>query len=292
MTFNCEYCKNTFSTKSILLSHQKSAVYCLEKQGKKLSKKFKCDSCKKTFTQNNDLKRHVVSCPKRISEEKEQHKRECNELKMLFEDEKNKIIEKYENRIKELQDQLIEVIKSRPTTIVQNNNQRINTIINNLQPITDDHLTEQAQYLTLDHIREGAEGYAKYALEYPFKDRIVCVDYARKKIKYKDQDDNIVEDPEMVRLSHKFFKAIEKKNTELSVEQINILGEQLMTLNNNPNNDMDEEETDEFELQSNKLVKDICHYRTTKLDIIDASKGNKSEIYNDFIKNICAKVKL
>ena len=42
----------------------------------------------------------------------------------------------------------------------------------------------------------------------------------------------------------------------------------------------------------NKLVKDICHYRTTKLDIIDASKGNKSEIYNDFIKNICAKVKL
>jgi len=35
--------------------------------------------------------------------------------------------------------------------------------------------------LTLDHHVKGAEGYAEYALEFPFKDKIVCVDVNRNK---------------------------------------------------------------------------------------------------------------
>ncbi len=289
----CEFCKKNLKNLSILNNHQKTAKYCLLLQGNGNDKKFKCNFCSKCYSQKKDLDRHLLNCIDKIIHEKDLIIHE----KDIIIHEKDVIIHEKENRIKELQDQLVDIIKTRPPTINNNNNnnnnnnQRINTIINNLQPITDDHLKEQSQYLTLDHIKQGAEGYAKYALEYPFKDRIVCVDYARKKIKYKDQDENIIEDPEMTKLSHKFFKSIEHKNTELTVEQINLLGEELMKLNTNPNNDMDKYETQEFQLKSDKIVKDMCVYRNSKINIIEASKGSTSEICNDFIKNICQKVK-
>ena len=288
---NCEFCKKKLKNLSVLNNHKKTAKYCLVIQGSTNDKnKFNCNFCSKIYSQKKDLERHLLNCIEKKIKDAVNEKDMTIQEKDRTIQEKDRIIQEKDLRIKELQDQLVDIIKSRPVTI-NNNNQRINTIINNLQPITDAHLQEQAQFLTLDHIKQGAEGYAKYALEYPFKDRIVCVDYSRKKIKYKDEDDNIIDDMEMAKLSHKFFKAIETKNTELSVEQINILGEQLMRLNNNPNNDMDEDETEEFQKQSDKIVEGICLYRSSKLDIIDASKGNRPEICNDFIKTICAKVK-
>jgi hypothetical protein len=105
---------------------------------------------------------------------------------------------------------------NRPTT--QNNNQRINQIINNMTPITEDHLKEQAEFLTIDHIKDGIPGYVKYALEYPLKDKIVCTDYSRRKIKYKDEDGVLIDDPEMIKLTQKLFKAIEEKNDILIQE--------------------------------------------------------------------------
>jgi len=39
-----------------------------------------------------------------------------------------------------------------------------------------------------------------------------------------------------------------------------------------------------------RITNKIFAFRDNRIDIIDASKGQKSEICNDFIKNICAKV--
>jgi hypothetical protein len=272
MSYCCEHCNKEFKSTYVLKNHMKTAKYCLEIQGLILNNNYKCNCCNKNYTQKKDLDRHLSNCIKKIILEKD------------------KIITEKDARIKELQDQLIDIIKTRPPTTINNNNQRINNIVNNLQPITDAHLVEQSQYLTLDHINNGVEGYVKYALEYPFKDRIVCVDYSRKKIKYKDQDENIVDDPEMVKLSHKFFKAIEGKNTEIINNQLEILYEQLNELQNNPNNEMNEDETVIFQNSSEKLTNKIFAFRDNRIEIMDASKGKKSEICNDFIKNICSKV--
>ena len=276
MSYCCEHCNKEFKNTYVLKNHMKTAKYCLEIQGLILNNNYKCNFCNKNYTQKKDLDRHLSNCIKKIILEKD------------------KIITEKDARIKELQDQLIDIIKNRPPTTINNNNnstnQRINNIINNLQPITDAHLVEQSQYLTLDHIKDGVEGYVKYALEYPFKDRIVCVDYSRKKIKYKDQDENIIDDPEMVKLSQKFFKAIEGKNTEIINNQLEILYEQLNELQNDPNNDMNEDETILFQNNSEKLTNKIFAFRDNRIDVMDASKGKKSEICNDFIKNICSKV--
>ena len=272
--YKCEHCNKNFKNTYVLKNHMKTAKYCLEIQGMVLDNIFKCNFCDKNYTQKKDLDRHLSNCINKIISEKDM------------------IIAAKDDRIKDLQDQLIDIIKTRPPTTINNNsnNQRINNIVNNLQPITDAHLVEQSQYLTLDHINNGVEGYVKYALEYPFKDRIVCVDYSRKKIKYKDQDENIVDDPEMVKLSHKFFKAIEGKNTEIINNQLEILYEQLNELQNNPNNEMNEDETVIFQNSSEKLTNKIFAFRDNRIEIMDASKGKKSEICNDFIKNICSKV--
>ena len=48
-------------------------------------------------------------------------------------------------------------------------------------------------------------------MEYPLKDKIVCTDFSRRKLKYKDENGNLIEDPEMIKLSQKLFKAIEEK---------------------------------------------------------------------------------
>ena len=276
----CNFCNKSLTNSSILKTHQKTAKYCLEIQG--LSITLKCDFCYKNYSQKRDLIRHLSTCVDKKIFEKD---------KIIAEKDKifAEMVAEKDARIKELQDHLVDIIKNRPPTTV-NNNQRINTIINNLQPITDEHLVEQSKYLTIEHIKEGVDGYVKYALEYPFKDRIVCVDYSRKKIKYKDQDNNIIEDPEMIKLSRKFFQTIERKNTEIVENHLEILNQQLEELNNDSNNEMDEDETLIFNNNSERLTNKIFSFRDNRIDIIDASKGQKSEICTGFIKNICAQV--
>ena len=73
--------------------------------------------------------------------------------------------------------------------------------------------------LTIDYINRGALGYAQYALEYPLKDKIICVDYARRKVKFKDKNNNVITDPEMSQLGTQFFQSIKDKNTKLINEQ-------------------------------------------------------------------------
>jgi hypothetical protein len=71
---------------------------------------------------------------------------------------------------------------SNSSTVKQNTT---NHIINNMMPITDAHLQEHVQNLNPIHVQNGASGYAKYALEYPLKDMIVCTDFQRRNCKYK-----------------------------------------------------------------------------------------------------------
>ena len=46
------------------------------------------------------------------------------------------------------------------STTTNNNKTMINNYIQQLQPITDEHLSDNVQYLTIDHIMKGPEGYA------------------------------------------------------------------------------------------------------------------------------------
>ena len=84
MVIQCNVCNKEFSTKGCLQTHQKTAKYCLEKQGKN-NEEFGCTFCQKKFTLRHVLKDHLQIC-------KEKSKKEMNkeyevEIKSL-----NKII--------------------------------------------------------------------------------------------------------------------------------------------------------------------------------------------------------
>ena len=54
---------------------------------------------------------------------------------------------------------------------------------------------------------------------------MVCSDFARKKIKYKDTDGNVINDPEMTKLAKRFFESISQKNQELTQQYANEIRE-------------------------------------------------------------------
>jgi hypothetical protein len=104
----------------------------------------------------------------------------------------------------------------RPTTNTKNI--QINNYIKNMPPLLELDIKENVQYLTLDHHVKGAEGYAEYALEFPFKDKIVCVDTARNKIKYKNEEGDVIEDVGFRKMMVKLCNELKDRSFNLSQE--------------------------------------------------------------------------
>jgi len=289
---DCKFCKNTFKTTSILNNHMRTAVYCLDIQNKK-NNEFSCSYCEKVFTTKNKMNLHENKCKDTYGAVNQMIidlNQEIALLKQRLEDNKSQLRNK-DDQIKELQNQLASIARTAASksTHIHNNNQRINNIINNLIPITDDHLKEQAQFLTLEHIKNGPSGYARYALDYPLKDRVFCPDFSRKKINYKDSEGNLVNDLEMKKLCEKLFKSIEEQNNILTGEYLKELQEKLNELNNNPNNEMNEDEVLDFQQRSDDIIDYFFKYQRQMKEVRKASIGENSEIVQEFVKDVCSK---
>jgi len=125
MDIECEFCKKTFSTKSNLSAHQKSAKFCLELQGDNADEsKFTCEYCQKVLTQQKSLDIHIVSCKekkKKIESSKDAEinltlKKLENEIVKLKRIEKEKLKEKdnyYQETLKEKDNYYQETLKEK-----------------------------------------------------------------------------------------------------------------------------------------------------------------------------------
>ncbi len=258
MLFECRICNNIFSSQSSLNNHQKRAKYCKKIQEKNILTDFKCNCCTKEYTSKENLIFHQKNCISYLlNEQSNNYKEKIIEL--------SNTIEEYKKQVKELQDKLENIaVKavSRPT-----NKTQINNFIQQLQPLSEEKLKESVDNLTIDHIKKGPEGYAQYALDYPLKDKMICVDFSRRKVKFKDKDGNIITDPEMSGLATKFFNSIKDKNKELICVYANELKEKL-----GDNDIMD------------TMVK-IFDY---KMSVDKGSDGEKTDFHHDFVTQMCS----
>ena len=162
-------------------------------------------------------KGNVVKHKKRCAFLKEEvYRKEIRELKNIIE-KKDKLIETLRNQnmnfMKEQNDKLLEKIQPHTTNHTTNNTNNRITIINNkleqLQPLVFNDLPRFTDELECEHL-ESSKTVAQYALEYPFKDKICCVDIARQKIKYKDDiTGEIKTDPKMKLLSEVLLQSLE-----------------------------------------------------------------------------------
>ena len=131
MSYNCEFCKKSFSTKSTMKTHQQSAKYCLRIQNKPIEDKFKCDGCGKKFTTLLHINRHMEV---------------CKTIEVTFNlREKIKFLE---NNITELQE-----YKSKYLTLLE------------------DNIEQKDQYETkIQHLQDKLENIAIKAVSRPFED--------------------------------------------------------------------------------------------------------------------------
>ena len=230
-SYCCTYCTKVYTQKKSLLNHEsicpnklginnkKDLIIRIEYLEKSLKEKEKyiLEKDKIILRKNKNLKEKEKSL-----EEKEKIILEKNKLleenKIYIKELELRIYEDLQKRNQELEDKYervtIEAIK-RPTTI---------NYIEKLEITSDEHLSNQSKFLTLDHIKKEEDGYAEFAVECAFDNRIACVDFARKKILYKNEKGDMIVDMEMSDLYQRMCQSIQDRNNEL-IEQYKIEAE-------------------------------------------------------------------
>ncbi len=216
-----------------------------------------------------------------------------NEQKLIikeFQDEQKLIIKEFQDDQRKHNKELTDTIQcitekaiSKPSTLNQNTT---NQIINNMMPITDAHLQEHIQNLNPLHVQNGASGYAKYALDYPLKDMIVCTDFQRRSCKYKDENGNVISDPEMTKITKRLFSAIKERNEEL----INQYSAELQTkwTSLNTLSDMNEEEMIDFSAKINDALEFVMNVLSQKRQANEMADRMRPELFYSFVRELAA----
>ena len=204
---NCPICEKQFSRISNLNRHKKTS---------KCSKVNKCIKCNQCFI--IDMEDHIPLCShtllKTIRDLQDTNERYISKITILQDKIATMAQEKIENKsLDELKRQITELSKKvEEKQVIHVHNHNNNIKIDNLQVLNTNDFYTFTDFLTIDHIKKGAFGYAEYAMNYPLNQKIVCTDFSRRKIKYKTDDGKVKNDINMVCLSKDLFKSIDVRN--------------------------------------------------------------------------------
>ena len=271
----CEFCHNNFSNKQNLNAHQSKARYCLKIQNKIPTDEYSCNSCVKKFLSSTKLRRHEKNCSskelvinlnnriKELDNEIILLKKD-NEMEMLVLKKENELLRGELNKSQDNYKELSITAVKRPTTSTKN--VQINNYIKNMQPLLPSDITDNVHNLTLEHHSKGPEGYAEYALEFPFKDKIVCVDTARNKIKYKNEEGDVIEDVGFRKMMVKLCASLKDRSFNLSQEHYEKLSDTFT-----------EKEVDDY------------NFMEAAIAISKFANGRESDFCNEIVKMISKK---
>jgi hypothetical protein len=206
MSYICNSCNKSYTTKSNLTAHQKCTKSCKSTIEKKT---YNCEYCNKTFSTGKNLNYHKNIC----SIKKEIDEKECEELRLIenrkiidqeLQKQKDELVKSYTDQIhsltksyvdqiqsltisnKILETRLEDTVKSyeRQIELLQNN-PRItnNTTTTNNTTVNNDKSVIFNAYFTPEFLREGMKDYDK---------NLVChgipglADYVKRKFLMKD----------------------------------------------------------------------------------------------------------
>jgi hypothetical protein len=93
LTFNCNFCKKSYTSQSNLNNHQKTAKFCLDLQNKLSSGELiRCEYCLKEFATKKYLQQHIEICKQKKNVEQNDLKKDLENLKNDLENLKNENI--------------------------------------------------------------------------------------------------------------------------------------------------------------------------------------------------------
>jgi cell division septum initiation protein DivIVA len=239
---DCEFCKKTFSSKSNLTAHQKSAKFCLNLQGANnddTDKKFTCDYCQKTLTQQKSLDVHIVSCKeKKKTLERTKDIEQALTIKRLEMEiiklkrsekeklrEKNEYIAKLEAKLEKFEDAVVtnmaattHVLESKAakasSAASTTNNTTLNTniTVNNVLNLSQEHVKKVlSERLDYNVVYGGQAGLATFVFNNILKDaagKLIyrCVDASRQMFEFVDENGETVRDMKAEKLTQSLLK--------------------------------------------------------------------------------------
>lgn len=218
--FTCEFCGTSFNRECNLITHKKTARYCLEKRGIETDKN-KCKECGKCFSKKINLKKHETVCPIKTNDTVQNNLRlkddEIKTLKLEItrKDEESKIIENQKNmEIKALErkkDKEIQALREERKCLkneisrlklsiaedkgkISVYKERPGVINNNTQYINPKLLTIQCDTippLTVENVKKEVTA-GKYTYENFIRAEVGLVDFIATLISDEDQQKNYV----------------------------------------------------------------------------------------------------
>ena len=224
-SMECQFCKKTFTTRNILLQHQKRAKYCLELQGTEQTN-FECKYCKKQLSTNERLISHITSsCKEKKNQENIEKEQKVeinfNEQKKYYEDklkEKNDYIakleaniEKLEAKLEKFEDTVTSMVlcktDKKPTTNTTNNT--TNIVINNSLNLND--IPTMSAFLEEKMDKEvvagGQKGLALLLKNTVLKDKYKCVDPSRQNFEFTNELGEVERDVKAKKLTNALIKS-------------------------------------------------------------------------------------
>ena len=244
-SYECEHCNKQFSSRSNLNAHQKSAKYCLEKQGKD-NPMFDCEYCRRSFRVKQTLIDHYHACKEKQKQDYAKSYEEENKYLKQRLEEKDEYIEKLESTIEKYEAKLLQQKKeyeaklekfenavisvaeaSKTPTITYNTNSNNGNINNNqilnLSPeVVEPILREK---LTFDIAKQGQKGLASFVLNNMLKGpngelKYKCKDTARQNFEYINKNGDVEKDVRAKKLSQALVDGgVEKIAGEVSSKE-------------------------------------------------------------------------
>ena len=217
----CNFCNTTFVSKVVLNNHQKTAKYCLKKQGIN-NEEYKCKYCSKILATQPRLNSHIDICKLKDKNEANIYKelfdkkeKECREYKesLSKKDQEISIIKEHiqdlKKQLKEANNTIAEIAKQ-PKTISNNNDNRIRTQNNSIQQTFDINDVKKISnvlehHLTPDVLAGGQKGLAemlkKHLLQNDKGEPIYeCTDVSRQKFEFVNKHGYVESDPKAAKL--------------------------------------------------------------------------------------------
>ena len=198
---------------------------------------FYCEFCDKKLSSKRNCIRHMDTCKiKKQNFEKDFHhiQNENRSLKQSLneKDEENKLLKQLLNE-KDEQIKLLKSLlenKSSNTTIINNNyktnsnsNNSINTVnnivnskISSLEPIDFEEMKQMfEEKFSAKYIDKGIEGLANFLCEVPCNNKIITTDFSRKLVKYKNSENQVIDDPK----ANILLKTAIKQNADTIIDK-------------------------------------------------------------------------